>query len=252
LRIKGTYYDVGRKGEELIEEDAKKRHDRAETKYLACILGLLLIMASLGIAGMVYGTLGPDYRYNNAVHSHIENAYYAADPYTMKAELQACIDGMHELGLTEDMYSHYWWWEQTYDRSMIWQYDHLDSVLVRCDEFISWAENGTTQQLQDVYSAKLDAVVAFLKTDGWSDWIAKDAYGLKENFFFKMVAPIIVGFMAIGLLLCGLKLVNIERRDRNDFMDMELVKRYVMEEEERKNLEKEEWARREKEYDRGR
>lgn len=170
------------------------------------LAGIAFVIMIVFTAGFFIGDMvGPAYEFQDKVHSHIENAYYAADPYTMRSELLAARQGMDDLGLTADMSAKFFYWQQTPDWSMEWQYQHIDSVLTRCEEFIAWSENNTGegQQYQDVYSQKLDNVRAFLKSDGWSDEIAKGAFYMNIHVFYGLFGKvmIIIGWIVTAILI---------------------------------------------------
>ena len=168
-----------------------------------------LVMVAILLTGafcFVVNWTQRDYEFKQSVRSHMENAYYSADPNTMEVELVAAKDGMRSLGLEEYMYSEWLPWEKTPDKRMDWQYRHMDSVLVRVEEFRRWESTQTTiessQQFQDVYTQKLDNVRHFIKDDGgWSDDVAEGAFAL-NNYFFTTVMPI---FLLIGF--CSLMVV---------------------------------------------
>jgi hypothetical protein len=173
-----------------------RREADAGKKYI--ILGILIwVLAMATICGtLAFRVTGPDYTYNAAVHSHFENAYYSADPETMKTEILKAKEGMKELGLDPQMNSKFWSWEKTYDYSMDWQYRHIDSIIIRINEFIAWAnaQNNTgSQQMGDVYTQKLNNVREFVKNDGgWSDDIAYSAFYVYNHVFVQVYIPIIV------------------------------------------------------------
>lgn len=203
-----------------VMSKAKGRRAKLYCRAINLMMFFFIVTAILTVASAGYVSLGPGYVFQNKVHAHIENAYYAADPYTMRNEIQAAIAGMYELGLDEDLYSNYWYWDHTPDKQMKWQYAHLRSTLTRCDEFIAWAEGNSTQQLNDVYTQKLDAVRGFLKEDGWSDWIANDAYLLREAFIVKMViepAYVVTGIVCAAFCMLT---IYVGTKSDEDFIRM--------------------------------
>ncbi len=203
--VKRRHAEAEKKLEEVrkTEKERVERRKKAEATGRRLIVAgvCLLIIAGASLAGACIAlTVGPAYDFNNAVHAHMENAYWAADPETMRSELLLAQDGMRGLGLTDAMYSKFWPWEKTPDNQMKWQYDHTGSVIIRCDEFIDWiaAQNGSqSQQLQDVYGQKLDNIRAFLYDGGWSDDIAKDAYYLKVCPLYVVYIPLAAGIIAL-------------------------------------------------------
>jgi hypothetical protein len=181
------------------------RDNGAEFWGILTLIGVIVFVALAAWSTIGYGiTLG--YQYNNAVHSHIENAYNSADPVTMRTEIQAAEQGMKDLGLTPDMYDGVFSWEHTSDRQMKWQYAHIDSIYTRLDEFQAWEKTqggSSSQQMQDVYTQKLNNVRGFLKDNGgWTDWIAEGTFMVHNGFGF-----IVTGWLCIidliGTLILG-------------------------------------------------
>ena len=175
---------------------------KASLKWHVGIVASFLLLA---VACVLVSTVGYDitlgYQYNNEVHSHMENAFNAADPVTMRAEIISAEEGMRNLGLKPEMYDGLFPWEHTSDRQMKWQYTHLDSILTRLDEFQRWEDSqGTTtssQQMQDVYTSKLNNIRNFITQDGGSDWIAEGTFLVYNGFAF-----IIAGWLSILFFVC--------------------------------------------------
>lgn len=164
----------------MYDEKAEKYQTKGlRFRFRVGVVTTILLFVSLAGTIMADWT-GPDYQFRLHVRSHFENAYYAADPETMKSEIILAKDGMGELGLGPELNGGFWAWEKTPDNSMAWQYKHIDSVLIRIEEFVNWSnsQNGTgSQQMQDVYTSKLNNVRHFIKDDGgWSDDVAKNSY----------------------------------------------------------------------------
>ena len=175
---------------------------KASLKWHVGIVASFLLLA---VACVLVSTVGYDitlgYQYNNEVHSHMENAFNAADPVTMRAEIISAEEGMRNLGLKPEMYDGLFPWEHTPDRQMKWQYTQLDSILTRLDEFQRWEDSqGTTtssQQMQDVYTSKLNNIRNFITQDGGSDWIAEGTFLVYNGFAF-----IIAGWLSILFFVC--------------------------------------------------
>jgi len=172
------------------------------------LIGLIVGLVILTAISFITDWTGPSYKFNKAVHSHMDNAYYSADPHTMKTEIELAVDGMQSLGLTPDMNGKFFTWEQTSDWSMAWQYTHIESVQIRLNEFIDWwnAQDTTStgsQQFQDVFTQKLNNVRSFIKTDGgWSDMIAEQAFYLHSYIYYPVIWP------AISIVLLALILIS--------------------------------------------
>ena len=180
----------------------------SNTRFGVYVFILLLIFLAFVFGWCVIVNMTQrDYEFRNAVHSHMENAYYSADPRTMETELIAAKEGMKSLGLTNDMYAAWLPWDKTPDRRMDWQYKHMDSILERVQEFKQWESqqigSDTSQQMQDVYSQKLDNVRHFIYEEGWSDDVAEGAYAY--NFYFLTTLgsffALIVGFIILLILM---------------------------------------------------
>ena len=77
---------------------------KASLKWHVGIVASFLLLA---VACVLVSTVGYDitlgYQYNNEVHSHMENAFNAADPVTMRAEIISAEEGMRNLGLKPEM-----------------------------------------------------------------------------------------------------------------------------------------------------
>lgn len=180
------------------------------------VLGVIFIALSvlcvifLGITGLI---IEPNamYKYNNEVHSHLENAYWAADPVTMRAEMVTVKQNMVAIGLTPDMYNVWIPWDKTADHQMAWQYKHIDSIITRIDEFTAWEKANGEQQLSDVYTAKLNNIRHFMSpNDGgtWSDDIARGAYLINYQFGIVIMSVLgllgIIFFLVVGWICIGL------------------------------------------------
>lgn len=165
----------------------------------------LILAIALGVYALIYPFSAEGFKYNSEVHAHMENAYYAADPNTMLSEITLARDGMDKVGLKEDMYNGIFPWDKRPDRSMKWQYKHIDSIVTRINEFKTWEKSqigdGTTQQMKDVYTEKLDNVRNFIKDDGWSDDVAEATY--KSNIAASyMFAGWLAGLLAVLGFAC--------------------------------------------------
>lgn len=175
--------------------------------FIASLIVIMLAVFAVitGIFAAIYPMSAEGFKYNTEVHSHMENAYYAADPDTMLEELVAAKEGMKNVGLTDDMYNALFPWDKTPDRSMKWQYKHIDSIIIRINEFKQWESSqsltsGSSQQMKDVYTEKLDNVRSFIQEGGWSDDIAAGAYRLNFGFMY-VLSGIIFGLCLLLIFL---------------------------------------------------
>jgi hypothetical protein len=170
---------------------------------------ILAVIFTILCAGCFLGAWWTDmttvsYNYRNAVHSHMENAYYSSDPTTMKTELYLAIQGMHDLNLNDNMYGVWLPWNKVPNNQMKWQYTHMNSVLTRVDEWQKWEisqSNTGSQQMQDVNTQKLDNVRHFIKDDGgWSDDIAEGAYTINYYFYLIMMEMMGIIFLILAVI----------------------------------------------------
>lgn len=167
-------------------------------KIYKIILSVAVILIALLVFEVAYGAYVNGIvaypQFNKQVDGHVYNAINANDPATMKSELLAAKQGMRNLGLTPDMYGRYWSWEQNPDVSMQWQYQCIDSMIVRIDTWQQWQQsqfNRTTgefsQQFTDVNSVQRAAMRgAMSEGDHGIDGIAQDTFHT-WNFTFVYV-----------------------------------------------------------------
>ena len=172
------------------------------------ILGLVIIIVPLALESS-YRMVGPEYVFQNTVHSHMVNAYYSNTPELMIDQLEQVVSGFKGFGLDETMYGAWLPWELTPDRSMHYQYQHLESILERAHAVQKWRNDtygmNTTgsETLGDVYEAKMDNLRFFLTEGGWSDWIGYRAFMI--HYYLWLVIYGI--FISIILLIVGLFVV---------------------------------------------
>lgn len=161
---------------------------------ITLILAIIFTVLTVCIcAGFWFGDMtGPAYQFNEKVHGHLENAYYANQPELMKSEMLLCVQGMRDLGLENNMYAAYWSWDKIPSKKMDYQYAHMASIIDRIDSVIDWRNEvyGNNSQggevLGDVYEQKMDNLRGFLKEEGWSDWIANDAFYINHYLIYYL------------------------------------------------------------------
>src|SRR3990172_974625 len=194
---------------------------RGSAKY-----GVLFVVSLVAtIAYSSYGSIVVSFAYDREVGGHVLNAYEVNTPEAMISELTKAVTGMHRLGLTDDMYSAYFPWERTPDRSMGFQYEYIDQLINRTEAVITWrtlAYSGNTspEALGDVYEQKMDNLRTFM-TEGCdhtavcSDWIARDVYYIYKatpyyfSSLFGLGSAILLS-MSLGLFV----FVRIMERNR--------------------------------------
>jgi hypothetical protein len=185
--------------------------------HIWILLGLLiLVLPAVLISG--FQSVGPYYKWNYEVHSHMSNAYYANSPELMILQLTLCEEGMRNLGLSPDMYGAWLPWEKTPDVRMDFQYSHIDAILNRTKSVIEWrnqtyTKNGSAPEtLGDVYNEKMDNLRGFLVEDGWSDWISYRAYFVNEYLWLVLWNDIVCWFVYLfGIIIILLGVVSLKK-----------------------------------------
>ncbi|MEK6879898.1 MAG: hypothetical protein AABY22_09840 [Nanoarchaeota archaeon] len=168
------------------------------------VCAVLIVLVMLGFGFYSYYIT---YSYERDVGSHIENAYEVNTPDRMINEIKLAKQGMVDSGLTEDDYGALVFKKP--DNSMRWQYDFLDSVIERAEAVQTWynqtygSGEGVTESLGDVYETKMDNLREFLKEGGRADWIARDAWLIKNHkvIYLEWIIWIILILILIGILI---------------------------------------------------
>lgn len=223
----------------------EKRARRGSTKYGVLFVASLVPL----ILFSTYGSIAVDFTYNREVGGHVRNAYEVNTPESMIAELNQTVSGMRRLGLTEDMYSAFFPWERTPDRSMGFQYQFLAQLINRTEAVILWRTlayggNSTPETLGDVYEQKMDNLRTFMTEsciDGsiCTDWIARDVYLLHVATPYYFAGLFYAGttttvMMSIALFLYvriaeyGLRKDGTGRVARFFGMETTVIRRYVI------------------------
>lgn len=157
---------------------------------------LAAIIATLGFVVFLIGDYYVSYDYERKIGSHIENAYEVNTPDRMIVEIQKAKDGMLSEGLKSEDYGA--WNFKKPDNSMEFQYQFLDSVIERAKSVELWYNNtysgkqATTESLGDVYEQKMDNLREFLKENGRADWIAKNAWYVKNHLVYYFIDEIFI------------------------------------------------------------
>lgn len=187
----------------VTEQGTRRRH--GATKYAVFSLGFLVA----GLAYGAYGTVAVHYPYEREIGGHVRNAYEVNTPEAMIVELNLSVRGMRGLGLREEMYSAFFPWERTPDRSMAFQYSFIDQLINRTEAVIAWrtlaySGNTTPETLGDVYEQKMDNLRSFMR-EGCeeaavcTDWIAREVYLLYYATPFYFDGPFASG-AALGVV----------------------------------------------------
>ena len=173
------------------------------------IIGLLiLVFAILTFIGLAFSHYYVGYQYERDIGSHMDNAKDMNTPSRMLEELNLAKQGMRNAGLNDNMYGA--WIFKKPDNSMAFQYEHLDSIIERVKAVEEWRQKtygkdsaGMTENLGDVYEAKMTNLRQFIMETTRSDWIARDTWYIKNHFFYYL--PVIFVYIAlIGLGVIGI------------------------------------------------
>jgi len=178
------------------EMDAKVKKALAITIFATILL--CIFIGSVAVGNMV----GPRYQYQKAVHSHMENAYGASTPELMESQIDLAMQGMRQLGLTEDLYGKLMPWQQTPDWRMDYCYLHLQAIIDRCHEVIDWRNHQdlSSGQVTDIYNQKMNNLRGFIIEGGWSDWIAQNAFYVNYHPFYYVwwhIVGVIAGVFVV-------------------------------------------------------
>lgn len=169
--------------------------------------GLFLIFISLliGASVITMGVYG-SYEYKRDIGSYFSNAVDCITPECALTQLELGKQGMIKAGLTPELYGA--WIFKAPDNSMQYQYQHLDAIIERVKAVQSWkatANNGTgtVETMGDTYNTKMNNVRRYIIEGGVrSDWIAEDAWWLKNYFVTGIFGPWIL-ILAVLLFIVG-------------------------------------------------
>ncbi len=134
------------------------------------LLFILLGFLFLGIvAGFHYNFIkNVEYPYEVAIGSHFNNAYKMPTPEGILKELNLAIEGMEKMEITPDLYSKWFSWQETPDKSMAFSYAYINNVINRTEAVIEWREQSiynNTEQFQDVYERKVESIRLMIGDD---------------------------------------------------------------------------------------
>jgi len=183
-----------------------------------------LIISILLVVGLITYSCIISYVYEREIGSYMSNSIDMVAPEGMLAQLQLAKQAMIDSGLTEDDYGALIFKKP--DNSMKFQYQHIDGIIERVESVVEWKEktygneSTGTETLGDVYEQKMTNLRRYIKgADGGdtyvvgtrSDWIAKDAWMIKNHLFTYLIAiPIVLIFLFILFLIVLIVYNNIE------------------------------------------
>jgi hypothetical protein len=163
--------------------------------------GFLGILCVLGIVSIIGYGLYVNYQYEAKIGAYFDNAVDCITPECILSQLQAGRDGIVNEGLTEDLYGV--WIFKKPDNSMVFQYQHIDAIIERAQAVQQWkiqisSNTSSGETMKDVYNEKMDNLRLYINGEGYrSDWIANDAWWLKNHFFLAIWAIWVILLLVI-------------------------------------------------------
>ena len=179
-------------------------------QVVSLLFGLVFILVLIGLP--VYGyVIG--YQYERDIGSYMSNAVDMVAPEAMLGQVQLSKQAMIDAGLNEDDYGA--WIFKKPSNSMKFQYQHLDSIEERINAVIIWKKqtygvgSTNTESLGDVYEQKMTNLRNYINGEtsdsigsARSDWIAEDAWWLKNHFMLKVFGLWIWLLILILAIIC--------------------------------------------------
>jgi len=173
------------------------------------IIGLIFILI-----GFVFQMVKIHYEYETKIGAYIENAYEVNTPHEMMTQVELAIEGMENEGLENDDYGAYWFKKP--DNKMSWQYTFLSNFTERAEAVEVWynqtynSESNVTETMGDVYEQKMDNLREFLKENGRADWIAKNAWYLKNYtiFYFQELIVVLLFVLLFVVIFIEVKILE--------------------------------------------
>ena len=182
--------------------------------FLALGVICVLVMFGIGAYSMII-----DYQYERDIGSYMSNSIDMVSPEPMLEQVQLARQAMLDSGLEESDYGA--WIFKKPSNSMKFQYQHIDSIEERINAVIDWKnkaygnESTSSESLGDVYEQKMTNLRRYIKgaTGGdtyvsgdRSDWIAQDAWMLKNHFIMKIFSVwliLLAALLAVVFFVLG-------------------------------------------------
>lgn len=172
---------------------------------------IVFLLCIVLVVFFVYGYI-VKYQYERQLGAYMETATDTITPESFKEQMLLFKDAVAKSGLTNDDYGAMWFKKP--DNSMVFQMQHIDSIIGRADAMIQWKDtvyaNGTqtlpagqisAEAFRDVYNDKMNNLRTYIHAEGYrSDWIAKDAWYVKNHpiMYFSWIVDLII-FIVIVL-----------------------------------------------------
>ena len=170
-------------------------------------LGILMFVAVIVLAIVFAAVFAvtAEYQYRKAIGSYIDNAYDAATFEVMAENLQRAKQGMIEQGLSPEDCGRAFYWEQTPDYCMAYQYGYIDSLIsstqLQAAYYQGLKQNGTFNPVN--YNDALNKQRAEFGRNGPADWVAEPAWMLKHYplFYWNISAIVAAVLLPLGLVV---------------------------------------------------
>lgn len=169
------------------------------------MIGKIIFLVLLILSGIIFGVYEyyVYYQYEKTIGSYMDNAVDMIAPEGMLQQIQSARQGMIDAGLTENDYGAIWFKKP--DNSMKFQYQHIDAIIERINAVIDWktkisGNSSSVETLGDVYETKMTNLRKYITEGGYrSDWIAKDAWYIKNHILLYFGGLFWISFF---LLIC--------------------------------------------------
>lgn len=176
------------------------------SKILLAFIGAVCFVI---LIGLIISGVKTNYHYERDVGAYFDNARDCLTPDCMMEQLSTGKTAIMHLGLTDNDYGAYFF--KKADNSMKFQYQHIDSIIERVQAVIDWkdkiysTETQGVETMKDVYNEKMDNLRLYIHAEGYrSDWIAKDAWYVKNHSFIYFgllwgILLFVLGSLFIGI-----------------------------------------------------
>jgi hypothetical protein len=169
------------------------------------ITGLVVCILILSMTIMYSYYVG--YEYERQVGSYMDNARDCLTPECMLTQLTQAKQAMINEGLTGNDYGAIIFKKSS--NSMKFQYQHLDAIIERTKSVQDWVDKSKEQanfeSMKDVYNEKMDNLRTYINGEtsesivsSRSDWIAQDAWIIKNHFILSLLGTPICILGTIG------------------------------------------------------
>ena len=163
----------------------------------------------IGIAGVLVGGIASfergvinEGRYNLVIGDWAKNAQDAPTFQQAITFLQKFNTSMNSEGLTPDQYNTPWSWAQTPQNQMNFQYSYTTQMIARAVFYENYTQTQKSGQFTDVYNTALANFRAEMDHNGPLDWVAHDAWMLKNGYYwtYYWAVPLVFGGLIIGAI----------------------------------------------------